>query len=320
MPRSDTSSRLSQIATTSPGWSCTYSELPPLRLLPASQFSWEELTQAYNQTRVDYIVPMPMNVARLRDYVHSYDVNMEASAVAMEGSQILGLAMLGVRPEHCWATRLGVLPLTRRHHVGQSLMEYLIEQSTRLGSQSMLLEVIRGNQPAHRLFKKLGFCEVRELLVLRRPPGPPGSEGGQAVLPWPYTAHGLDHHQALAWLRQYRGVPSWLNEVRSLENVGNLAGLQVELEHGGRGWMAYQNTVFQLGHLVMQTEAGDPREVGQALLHALHTRHPAQDTNAENISCHDPHLPAMRTMGYLESFRRIEMRLDLAPSRFKSDF
>ena len=34
-----------------------------LNLIPVSAFSYEELTEAYNQTRVDYIVPMPMNVA-----------------------------------------------------------------------------------------------------------------------------------------------------------------------------------------------------------------------------------------------------------------
>ncbi len=76
----------------------------------ASAFTVEELVNAYNQTRVDYIVPMPMNVRRLNEYIHNYDVKLEHSAVAMSGEQILGLSMLGVRPGHCWCTRLGVLP------------------------------------------------------------------------------------------------------------------------------------------------------------------------------------------------------------------
>ena len=38
-------------------------------LIPASAFSFEELTDAYNHTRVDYMVPMPMNVNKLREYV-----------------------------------------------------------------------------------------------------------------------------------------------------------------------------------------------------------------------------------------------------------
>ncbi len=39
---------------------------PPCELVPASAYTVEALTEAYNQTRVDYIVPMPMNPARSR--------------------------------------------------------------------------------------------------------------------------------------------------------------------------------------------------------------------------------------------------------------
>jgi ribosomal protein S18 acetylase RimI-like enzyme len=279
--------------------------VPPVELVPASRFSFEELTAAYNQTRVDYIVPMPMNAARLREYVHNYDIDVNASAVALAGDQILGLVMLGVRPGHTWITRLGVLPIKRRCGAGRMLMEHLIKQSRRLKVDHIILEVIKGNVPAHCLFRKLGFREVRELLVLRRPPGPPAVDINS------YTAQELDYPKALALLRQRRSLASWLDETPSLENAGNLAVLRVELEAGDWGWLVYQNKVFQLGRLVLQTEVGDPYQVGLALIHALHTRHPAQDTSTENLPTDDLHWPALRELGYLEAFRRIEMRLDL---------
>ncbi len=276
-----------------------------ITVVPASQFTFEELTEAYNQTRVDYIVPMPMNAARLREYVHNYSVDMEASAVAVEGEHILGLAMLGARSERTWITRLGILPAKRRCGTGQLLTEYLIAQSRRLRSEHVLLEVIKHNVPAYQLFQKLGFREIRELLVLRRPPGPLPAEVD------PYAVQRLDHTQAIALLQQRQSVPSWLDETPSLENAGNLAGLRVELKTGGRGWLVYQNTVFQLGRLVLQTEMGAPRQVALAMMHALHTHHPAQDTKTENFPVTDPHWSALQAMGYVESFRRIEMRLDL---------
>ncbi len=281
------------------------------KLLPASQFSWKELVDAYNQTRIDYIVPMPMNVNRLRDYVSAYDVSLDASVVALDEDKIVGLAMLGVRSGRAWPTRLGVLPTNRQHGLGQSLMEALLAQSRRLGAGQVTLEVIKGNQPAYCLFRKLGFQETRELLVLRRPPGPPAVEWGHVTFPVPYTAQVLDYRQILDLLQQRRDSPSWLTETSSLNNAGHLSGLRVELKTGDRGWLAYQNTIFQLTHLVLQTEVGDSRQVGQALLHALHTRHPAQDTNTENIPADDPHLSALWDLRYLEAFRRIEMRLDL---------
>ena len=277
----------------------------PVELVPANRYTFEELTAAYNQTRVDYIVPMPMNAARLREYVHNYDVDMDASAVAVEGEQILGLVMLGVRPGHTWITRLGVLPVKRRRGAGQILMEYLIAQSRRLKVGYILLEVIKGNLPAYYLFRKLGFNQVRELLVLRRPPGPPARDVA------PYTVEALDYHHALALLDQRQSLPSWLDETPSLKNAGSLAALRVELQTGDRGWLVYQNRVFQLSRLVLQTEFGDPHQVALALAHALHARHPAQDTSTENLPADDPHWPALQELGYLESFRRIEMRLDL---------
>ena len=92
---------------------------PPFQLMPASRFTIEELTRAYNQTRVDYMVPMPMNVIRLTEYIHVYDVDLNYSLVALSSDQILGLGMLGIRPGRTWITRLGVLPVKRRQGVGR---------------------------------------------------------------------------------------------------------------------------------------------------------------------------------------------------------
>lgn len=278
---------------------------PTVELIPASRFTFDELVYAYNQSRVDYIVPMPMNAARLREYVRNYDVDPEHSAVAREGNQVLGLGMLGVRPGHTWITRLGLLPAKRGYGTGQLLMEYLIARSRRLQVPYIILEVIKGNVPAHHLFRKLGFREARELLIVRRPPGRPANEAP------PYTAQDLDQQQAIKLLRRRRSIPSWLDEAPSLVNAGRLAALRVELEDGAGGWLVYQKTPFKLARLVLQTESGDPHQVGLALVHALHSKYPAMDTKSENLPPSDPHWPALQEMGYLESFRRIEMRLDL---------
>ena len=85
-----------------------------IELIPAEQFTLQELTDLYNQTRVDYLVPMPMNASRLGDYIHDFDIDLSQSCVARAGDgQMLGLCMLGVRPNQAWITRLGVLPATR---------------------------------------------------------------------------------------------------------------------------------------------------------------------------------------------------------------
>ncbi len=277
----------------------------PVDLVPASQFSLEELTDVYNQARIDYIVPMPMNVARMQEYIRNYDVNLDLSVVALVDEKKLAVGMLGVRPDHTWATRLGVVPGQRRCGVGECVMCYLIERTKEVGAKHLQLEVIRNNVPAQKLFEKLGLREVRELLVIRRPPGPPQVDVG------PYAVQLLGYQKAIDLLHQRRSVPSWLDETPSLINAGNLSALRVELSSGGWGWLVYQNTVFQLGRLVIQTEAGDPYDVARALVHALHSYHPTQDTKSENLPVDDPHWPALQSMNYLEAFRRIEMRLTI---------
>jgi ribosomal protein S18 acetylase RimI-like enzyme len=289
------------------GWViCPVPGEPSIKLFSAIQFTYDTLVDAYNHTRVDYIVPMPMNTTKLKDYVRTYDVDLELSCVATEDERILGLAMLGVRPYHTWVTRLGVLPNKRRRGTGEMLMNCLIEQSRNLDMEYITLDVIKNNEPAHQLFRKLGFYELRELLIVRRPPGQPRVDVG------PYILQPLNHLQAADILQKRQSRPSWLDERASLINAGNLAGIYVELPSGEKGWLVYQKTVFQLSRLVLQTEAGDHHKVGLTLIHALHSLHPALDTKSENLPLNCPHWPAMQEMGYIESFRRIEMRLDFA--------
>lgn len=274
-------------------------------LIPAGAFSYEELTEAYNQTRVDYMVPMPMNANRLQEYVEIYDVDLTASAVAVDGSEILGLAMLGVRERRAWITRLGVIRGKRRQGAGSILVAYLIEQARQKDIDYIVLEVIKNNIPAYNLFAKYGFESVRELLVLRRPPGPPHLNRPQAEI------IRLSYSEAVHLLDRRRSKPSWIDEKESLVNAGNLGGYYAILPDGSRGWLVYQNTIFQLGRLVLQTEQGDSLKVAQALLCQLHSEHSVQDTKTENLPADDPHWPVFREIGYLETFTRIEKILYL---------
>jgi ribosomal protein S18 acetylase RimI-like enzyme len=275
-----------------------------LRLLPASQFTIEELTEAYNHTRIDYMVPMPMNAARLVSYVKNYDVDMERSWVALDGEQILGLGMLGVRPGRTWITRLGVLPNRRRRGTGEALMHNLMEDSRQLGRPHSILEVIQGNIPAHHLFMKVGYHNTRELVILRRPPGAPGVDlAGQPS--W------LEMDESLDMLCRHPVRPAWTNEMESYINAGDMHGLMVDLGSAGRGWMTFRKQKFLLSHFVFHTETGDPGQVVSALAAHLYNRYHHIDTYIENLPLDDPHLPVLLKSGFFEVFRRIEMHWDI---------
>lgn len=272
----------------------------PIELRPASQFSLKQLTIIYNQTRVDYLVPMPMNIAKMTEYIHVYDVDLENSYVALEGERMIALGMLGVRSGRAWVTRLGVLPGERRHGLGFQLMDALHGGAQRRGLQFNMLEVIKNNIPAHKLFIRMGYREVGELLILRRPPGP-------SRIPPSGTASWLARADALALLDTRSGLPPWTNQSESLRNASDIYALQVRLPDGGEGWLVHQRQRFVMSRFVIQTVAGDPVTVGRALLAHLHDRFFDLDTQIENLYVTDPHLAAFYEMGYVVSFRRIEM-------------
>lgn len=272
-----------------------------VQLIPASRFTVEQLTDIYNQTRVDYLVPMPMNPARLREYIETYDVDLEHSLVASHEEQLRGVAMLGVRKGRAWITRLGVIPTTRRTGIGAALVSGLLEKAEHLGLDFQMLEVIKNNDPAHNLFLKLGFYEVGELLILRRSPIIPPPE------PVIADAERLERPEALDLVARDRGAQPWTNQSESLNNAAEVSGMRITLVDGSHGWLVYQRQKFLLTRFIFKTETGNPVDMARAFLSHLHHQYPRLDTHLENIQVSDPHLPAFYEAGYVESFRRIEM-------------
>jgi ribosomal protein S18 acetylase RimI-like enzyme len=277
-----------------------------IEILPADHFTVQELTELYNQTRVDYLIPMPMNADRLNEYINDFDVDLQQSSVARDtDGKILGLCMLGLRGDIAWITRLGVLPSTRRGGTGSALMDSMLKNADALGMKETHLEVIKNNEPAYRLFLKKGFVETGTYLVMRHAPRP-------LAVPLQGNATWLGYEKALEKLETYPDHITWINAFKSMRNSPNTEGLHLELPNGDSGWLVYRNTKFTLrstlSHLVIHTERGDPQEVGRQLLSHLHTQYPQHDTYAENILENDPHLPAFQALGYFTNFSRIEMR------------
>ena len=277
---------------------------PSHSYLPASHYDFNALAAIYNAARVDYIVPMPMNARRMEEYVMAYDVDLADSVVSLnDNREETGVGMLGLRGERAWITRLGVIPERRGYKVGQFVMERLLENAQAKNVAAVQLEVIRGNEPAHRLFMKLGFQETRELYVLRRPPRKVDPE----MLPVNCTTLYLAADELPPLLAEREAGAAWTEATPSLLNLGRLEGLSVELSSGERGWVIFQHMAFQLTHIVLSAQSSP--ELATALLYHLHARYPMQDTKLENLPTDHPLFPVYQKMGYVESFRRIEMVL-----------
>lgn len=278
----------------------------------ASAYSFTELADIYNQSRVDYIVPMPMNARRMQEYIYQYAVDLDASCVAQdEAGDILGIGMLGLRGERAWITRLGVIPQRRRYHTGLFMMETLLAAARERLARSVQLEVIEGNEPALRLFTRLGFVARRILLVSRRAPAP------SAPLPAQVQVGDLEPGAIDAVIARHMAHASWIEEADSLYAAGSLQGLCVQLPEGAFGSAVYRCTSLQITHLLLDIapEFGDAAAVlAPLLLNAVHGRLPSRDSKLENLPLTSPYWDAYQSVGYRESFRRIEMLLAPLPA------
>jgi ribosomal protein S18 acetylase RimI-like enzyme len=274
---------------------------PAPSLVRASEYSFVELARIYNETRVDYIVPMPMNARRMEEYVRHYDVHLDSSYIALNANdEEMGIGMLGIRDQRAWITRLGVMPDQRGHRVGQFLVSKLIATAREQAAAQVQLEVIEGNDPGSRLFLKVGFEAVRRLLVIRRPPGAVTSSLA-------FEAERLGADAVRECLASRPPGASWLDENASLLNM-RLAGLRVRLPSDDSSWIVFYETPFQLSHLVLGSE---DQQVALALLQAVHQANPMLDTKVENLPLASPLWSIFQRVGYVESFRRIEMHLSL---------
>lgn len=299
-------------------------------LLPASDFNLDELTQAYNQTRTDYLIPMPMNPGRLQEYINLYDVDLNHSRVAVIDDKIVGLGMLGIRSGTGWITRLGVLPDGRRKGVGSSILSTLLGEAAAGNLSTVWLEVISGNNPAHQLFRKYNFRETRELIVARRPPS---TARRMSAVKDARKVRYLQHDEVLELHCRRQHRLNWLNSVDTMRNVRrlinplndeeaefglqhelpHLSGIEVEFHDGSQGWITFQATIFQLKRISVEVVRGDTSRTTAGLLELLHRLHSTQDAAIENIP-DDASWSGFKQAGYFEVFRRVEMVRDTFPA------
>ena len=278
------------------------------KFVPTSQFSTDELVDIYNAGRADYIVPMLTDAEHLKNYIHMYDVDLDASVVILDSKdQPAGIGMLGMRGDRGWITRLGIIPDRREGGMGTCMMQALIAAARERDARLIQLEVIVGNDPAHRLFLRCGFKEARRLMVIRRLivalPDETSSYG--------ITIQPLSQDEIGVCLAQRDMGESWVTENASLAKIEPLEGLRVTLASGNSGWIIFRRKDAEITHVVWQPAASEQEQLMTALLYHLHHSYPNYITKIENVPVNDISSVTLQQFNYFEEFRRVEMFLHL---------
>jgi GNAT superfamily N-acetyltransferase len=136
-----------------------------MTLEPASRWSYAELAQIFNAGYEGYYTPFTLDEAAFRFMSTTWDDDLDASRVAVVEGAPAGICKLAIRGSQGWIAGIGVAMPHRGKGLGEALMRGVIDEARSRGIGDLWLEVLVQNEPAIRLYEKLGFEKVRDLEV-----------------------------------------------------------------------------------------------------------------------------------------------------------
>ena len=282
----------------------------PYTLHPASNLTAGQLADLLNACYEDYATPIHFHSGQFDFFVRSHDVLLDASLVAEEDGEPIGLVMLARRGARGWISGLGVRPDHRRRGVARALMARVTDNARNLGIQRLQLEVHSNNQPAIDLYTDLGWQRGRELLVWERPEfqGPLPIHREQAVEMAPVF---LLENYFDAW---HQEPPCWQREKTTLLHY---------IDIGMKGWAIVRDhgpVAYMLGFLPREVRmplmdvAVDPavgyESAGRAMIQNLHLMF-RTTPQLPNEPAASPLNFLFAAMAYQVVLRQNEMTLDL---------
>jgi ribosomal protein S18 acetylase RimI-like enzyme len=257
-----------------------------VELQPSSTVAFAELVELFNRGYEGYVIPFCLDEAILRFMVDTYDLDLDASRVAFDGDDAVGLGNLGLRGQDAWIGGVGVALQARRQGIGERLMHALHEQARERGVRNVWLEVIDANESAYELYLKLGYRVTRELEVWSLAAEPVSSPSREVPAE--------EAHRRVRELRRER--EPWQRADGTLANLDDLRGLVTD--DGA--------AVFRVTSAVQLLQiAGAGAEELLRRLRALGT------VSVLNLPADDPAADALRSLGAAPVVRQREMVLEL---------
>src|SRR4051812_22976769 len=257
-----------------------------VELRSANSVPFAALTELFNRAYEGYVIPFRLDEALLRFMVETYDLDLDASRVAFDGDEAVGLGNLGLRGEDAWIGGVGVVTSARRQGIGETLMRALHAEARERGVRNVWLEVIDRNESAYELYVKLGYRVVRELEVWSLAAA---GDGG--------AAREVPAAEARARVRELReGREPWQRADATLDNLDDLHGLVTD-----DGAAVFRGTsAVQL----LQIAGGGTDEL-------LRTLRGFGYVSVLNLPDDDPAADALRVLGAAPAVRQREMVLEL---------
>jgi ribosomal protein S18 acetylase RimI-like enzyme len=257
-----------------------------VELVPSSSLGDAELTELFNAGYEGYVIPFALDEKTFRFMVDAFDIDLDASRVAVRDGERVGLANLALRGREAWIGGIGIAASARRQGLGEQLMNAVHEEARARGVATVWLEVIEQNEGAFKLYEKLGYVVTRDVEVWALP----DAEGVPVAAEVP-VAEAQERIRALRVEHE-----PWQRADGTIANLADAAAVAT-----GSGAAIFRESNGRVGVLQI---AGDE----QALLESLRTRGPV---NMLNAPAGGPAAAAFQALGGAMAVRQREMSLSL---------
>lgn len=176
----------------------------------ASEFTLAELTRFWNLGYTDYFTPITFTEAMLENWFRCGDFDLDRSVVRMEGDELVGFSLLGLRERRGWIGGVGVAPAFRGRGIAYDLFaDHMAVIHAELGLASVQLEVLVENW-ARKVYERAGLQVTRRLSILQGPLPEAGSSSAAEASPIALLDHHARLHQSCpaVWQRE----PGWITK------------------------------------------------------------------------------------------------------------
>lgn len=270
---------------------------------------YETFTEAFS----DYIIPFALTETQLRNHIALTVVDLDRSVGYFEGGRLVGFSLNGFGEWNGRSTVYdactGVVPDHRRRGISGEMFRFMLPQLKESGVEQFLLEVIKTNDGAVRLYEGLGFEPSRELGLLQCDRRLIASDKTVVAV----ELREIDSPDWGLFKTFWDGYPSWQNSPEAIERSIHLKRtLGAFLRGQCVGYILYSARFGRISQLAISKEHRR-LGIGSALIHAMHASidegYSAQVVNAD-LSL--PGLPEFfEKLGYYERLRQYEMVLNL---------
>jgi ribosomal protein S18 acetylase RimI-like enzyme len=182
-----------------------------------SAVNLQEIAATFSQSFSKYFIPMNITPAVLAEKIKVENINLELSAGCFEDQRLVGFILTGTGSikGHLYAYNAGtgVLSEHRGKNLAKQMYQFLIEKLRQAGIRHHVLEVIKENMAALKVYNELGFAVCRVFYCYKGKffPGP---------IPDGIGFCDLVYNDILSFIDQLDFLPTWQNTTVAIQRAG----------------------------------------------------------------------------------------------------